>query len=92
MTDNFERRRVIMQTTGFIRSIDSVGRVVLPVEIRKRFDLLDNNSSVEIFVDDDGIVLKKYKPTCIFCGSDSNLCEYMGKKICAECSVKIGNI
>ena len=81
-----------MQTTGFIRSIYSVGREMLPVEIRKRFDLLDSNSSVEIFVDDDGIVLKKYKPTCIFCGSDNNLCEYMGKKICAECSAKIGSI
>ena len=78
-----------MKPTGFIRPLDSVGRVVLPKEIRRKFDLNDDQDKIEIFVDADSIILKKYAPNCIFCGETDNLIEYKGKKICANCKKEI---
>ena len=55
-----------MKSTGIVRRIDNLGRVVLPIELRRSFDI-DKEDPVEIFVDDNAIVLKKYQPACIFC-------------------------
>ena len=67
-----------MTSTGIVRRIDSVGRFVLPIELRRTLDI-DDNDSLEIFVEDNTIILKKYQPACIFCNT------YKGKNICAEC-------
>lgn len=72
--------------TGTIRKIDTAGRIVLPKSIRKTFDLKDDVDSVEIFVEGDSIILKKYTPTCMFCGGDEGLIQYMGHRICSNCA------
>ena len=73
-----------MKTTGIIRNIDELGRLVLPKEMRKHLEI-DNNSPVEIFAEGDKIIVKKFAPRCVFCGSEGELAEYLGKKICHKC-------
>ncbi len=73
-----------MTSTGIVRRIDSVGRFVLPIELRRTLDI-DDNDSLEIFVEDNTIILKKYQPACIFCNNARDVSTYKGKNICAEC-------
>lgn len=73
-----------MKATGIVRPLDCLGRIVIPKEIRKTFDL-NEKDEIEIFVEDDMIMLKKYEPSCIFCGADENLISYKGKTICSKC-------
>lgn len=73
-----------MKSTGIVRSIDDLGRIVLPIEIRRTFDI-DTKDQVEIYTDNDMIVLKKFQRSCIFCKSPDDLTEYMGKAVCAKC-------
>ena len=77
-----------MKATGIIRKVDELGRVVIPIEIRNKFNI-NEKDELEIYVDSSSIVLKKYEPNCIFCGSTKNLVEYKGKLICNKCSQKI---
>lgn len=81
-----------MKTVGIVRAIDSVGRVVLPIEMRKELDLVNDESKIEIVARGNEIILKKYAPSCIFCHSDDNLIEFNGQKICKACAEKIGKI
>ena len=74
-----------MTSTGIVRPIDSVGRFVLPIELRRTLEI-DANDSLEIFVEDNTIVLKKYQPACIFCGNARNVSTYKGKNVCADCA------
>ena len=78
-----------MKSLGIVRRIDHVGRIVLPKELRRLFDLVDNEDSLEIFVEDDKIILKKYEPACVFCNSADNVVDYMGKKVCKDCIEKL---
>jgi AbrB family transcriptional regulator, transcriptional pleiotropic regulator of transition state genes len=73
-----------MKSTGIVRRIDSLGRIVLPIELRRIMDL-DIKDPVEIFVDEEHIILKKYQPTCIFCNSGDDVITYKDKKICRVC-------
>ena len=73
-----------MKSTGIVRRIDELGRIVLPIEIRKNLNL-GSRDAVEIFVNEDTIVLKKYEPACIFCGSKDNASLFRGKIICDKC-------
>ena len=73
-----------MTSTGIVRRIDSVGRFVLPIELRRTLDI-DDNDSLEIFVEDNTIILKKYQPACIFCNNARDVSTYKGKNICANC-------
>ena len=73
-----------MNSTGVVRRIDSVGRFVLPIELRRTLQLEDSDS-LEIFVEDNEIILKKYQPACIFCGNARDVEPYKGKNVCAEC-------
>ena len=77
-----------MKSTGIVRKIDNLGRVVLPIELRRVFDI-DREDPVEIFVDDNYIMLKKYQPACIFCGDAKDVADYKGKKICEACLLAI---
>lgn len=75
-----------MKSTGIVRQIDNLGRIVIPKEIRKRYNIQDNEDALEIFVDDnDCIVLKKYEPSCIFCKDASNIINFKGHNVCASC-------
>lgn len=73
-----------MKSTGVIRKVDELGRIVLPVELRRSFDL-EIKDSIEIYTDDDKIILKKFHHDCIFCGKEDNLVNFKGKTICPEC-------
>lgn len=73
-----------MKATGIVRPIDELGRVVIPKELRKVFQI-KNKDAMEIFVDDGMIVLKKYEPACVFCGEADNLINYEGKTVCSKC-------
>ncbi|MPN54661.1 Transition state regulatory protein AbrB [bioreactor metagenome] len=81
-----------MKSIGIVRKIDELGRIVLPIELRKQFDINEPGSALEIFVDDDKIILKKYAPTCIFCNSASNLIELGGHKVCEKCIGTLNDI
>ena len=80
-----------MKSTGIIRKMDELGRVVIPIEIRNQFGIAEKDP-IEIYVDGSNIVLKKYEPNCIFCGNTKNLIDYNNKLICEECSEKIGEL
>ena len=72
-----------MKFTGIVRKVDELGRVVLPVELRRSLNI-DVRDSLEIFVDEESIILKKYQPTDIFTGTTENLIDYKGKKVSVE--------
>nr|WP_307992827.1 AbrB/MazE/SpoVT family DNA-binding domain-containing protein [uncultured Niameybacter sp.] len=69
-----------MKSTGIVRKVDELGRVVLPIELRRNLNIQEKDS-LEIFVDDEKIILKKYEPADIFNGSMDDLIDYKGKKI-----------
>jgi transcriptional pleiotropic regulator of transition state genes len=73
-----------MKVTGIVRRVDELGRIVLPKELRKTYDIKEKDP-IEIFVDEDKIILKKYEPACIFCDNASDVSVYKGKNICKEC-------
>lgn len=73
-----------MKSTGIVRNIDELGRIVVPKEIRNRLGIA-NTDPVEIYVDGDKIILTKYTPVCHFCGSADNVIDFKGKKICSVC-------
>ncbi len=79
-----------MKSTGMVRKIDELGRVVIPMEMRRSMGIEDGDA-FEIFVDDDRIVLSKYAPLCAFCGGGDDLIEFSGKKICKHCRAEIGS-
>lgn len=80
-----------MKSTGIVRKVDELGRVVIPIEIRNKFNIAEKDP-IEIYVDGSSIVLKKYEPNCIFCGNTKNLVEYKDKLICDKCSNKISEL
>lgn len=73
-----------MRATGIVRKIDELGRIVLPIELRRTLDIMEHDA-FEIFVDGESVVLRKYEPACTFCGSDVNVVDYRGKKVCQSC-------
>ena len=73
-----------MKSTGIVRKVDELGRIVLPIELRRTLDI-DEKDSLEIYVDGSSIVLKKYQPACLFCGNAKNVTNYKGKNICPAC-------
>lgn len=77
-----------MKSTGIVRKVDDLGRVVLPIELRRTLNI-DIKDPIEIFMDEDSIILKKYQPGCIFCGSVGPMISFEGKHICTDCIKKI---
>ena len=73
-----------MKSTGIGRRIDELGRIVLPIELRNKMDI-KNKDSIEIFVDEDKIILKKYEPACLFCGNADDVILFKGKLVCRHC-------
>ncbi|HOV28396.1 MAG TPA: AbrB/MazE/SpoVT family DNA-binding domain-containing protein [Pseudobacteroides sp.] len=73
-----------MKALGIVRKVDELGRIVLPVELRRTLDIAEKDA-IEMFVDDESIILKKYEPSCIFCGEARNVNDYKGKNICSDC-------
>lgn len=73
-----------MKATGIVRKVDELGRVVLPIELRRTLDIAEKDA-LEIYVDGLSIILKKYEPDCIFCGEARGIEDYKGKSICQDC-------
>lgn len=80
-----------MKSTGIVRKIDHLGRIALPIELRRVLDI-DKDSSLEIYVENDSILLRKYQPACVFCGSSEEVASYKGRNICAACRKEIGQL
>jgi len=73
-----------MKSTGIVRKIDELGRIVIPAEIRKIFNI-NEQDSIEIFTKDDTIILKKYENSCIYCGAKDDLKMFKERNICLKC-------
>lgn len=77
-----------MKSTGIVRKVDELGRVVLPIELRRTLNIAEKDA-LEIYVDGESIILKKYEPACIFCGNAKDVNVYKGKNICAQCLAEL---
>ena len=73
-----------MNSTGIVRKVDELGRIVLPIELRRTLDIAEKDS-MEIYIEGDAIILRKYQPACIFCDSAKGIVSYRGKNVCSDC-------
>ncbi len=73
-----------MKSTGVVRRIDELGRLVLPAELRKTFNI-EERDALEVYTEGDMIILKKYEPACIFCGDARDVVLFKGKNVCRNC-------
>ena len=73
-----------MKSKGIVRKVDELGRIVLPIELRRTLDI-NERDALEIYVDGNNIVLKKYEPSCIFCNDATDVIVFKGRNICANC-------
>lgn len=80
----------MVKSTGIVRRIDELGRIVLPMELRNKLNITEKDP-MEIFVDGESIILKKYQNSCIFCGNTKSLINYKGQLLCEKCAEKISN-
>ena len=74
----------MMKSTGIVRKVDELGRVVIPVELRRTLRIAEKDA-LEIYVDDEKIILKKYEPACVFCGNAGETLTFKNKIICKDC-------
>ncbi len=81
----------MIKSTGIIRKVDELGRIVLPMELRNKLEIAEKDP-IEIFVDGSSIILRKHNPNCIFCGNSKNLVSYNNKLICSKCKDKISKL
>lgn len=77
-----------MKSTGVVRKLDNLGRIVIPIELRRTMDI-GLKDTLEISVEDDKIILKKYHPACIFCNDARDVIEYKGKLVCKNCLAEL---
>ena len=73
-----------MKSTGIVRKVDELGRIVLPIEMRRTLDIGEKDA-LEIYVEGSSVILKKYKPSCIFCDTTKDIVVFKGKNICPKC-------
>lgn len=78
----------MLKSTGMVRKVDELGRVVIPMEIRKTMSI-EEKESVEIFVNDNQIILQKYAPGCLFCGNAEDVVNFKGKNLCKRCLTEL---
>lgn len=77
-----------MKSTGIVRKVDDLGRIVLPIELRRMLDIAERDE-LEIYMENDRIILQKYEPACVFCGDTNDLASYSGKNVCRACIQKM---
>jgi AbrB family transcriptional regulator, transcriptional pleiotropic regulator of transition state genes len=77
-----------MKSTGVVRRVDELGRIVLPIELRRTLDIAEKDA-LGIYVEGQQIILKKYEPACIFCGDARDVTNYKGKNICKNCLAEL---
>lgn len=81
-----------MKSTGLVRKVDELGRIVIPIELRRNLGI-EQKDALEIFIEGEQIVLKKYEPACIFCGvaDEDEMIRHQNKNICKSCIEKLAN-
>ena len=77
-----------MKSTGIVRKVDNLGRVVIPRELRDNLDISPKDS-LEIFTEGDKIILRKYEPYCVFCGEVDNVISFNSKNVCKKCASEL---
>ena len=80
-----------MKSTGIVRKVDELGRIVLPIEMRRTLDIAEKDA-LEIYVEGSSVILKKYKPSCIFCDSTKEILHFKGKNVCPKCMKELKNL
>ncbi len=80
-----------MKSTGIVRKVDELGRIVLPIELRRTLDIAEKDS-LEIYMEGSAIVLKKYQPSCVFCDDTQDVVLFHGKNICAKCLAELNDL
>jgi len=78
----------MMKSTGVVRKVDELGRIVIPIELRRTMGI-EEKDALEIYVDSEKIILKKYEPACIFCGNAEDVVNYKGKNLCKNCLTEL---
>lgn len=78
----------MMKSTGVVRKVDELGRIVIPIELRRTMGI-EEKDALEIYVDSDKIILRKYEPACIFCGNAEEVINYKGKNLCRACLTEL---
>ena len=73
-----------MKSTGIVRKVDELGRIVLTIEMRRTLDIGEKDA-LEIYVEGSSVILKKYKPSCVFCDATKDITVFKGKNICPKC-------
>lgn len=73
-----------MKSTGIVRKVDELGRIVLPIELRRNLGI-EEKDALEIYVEGASVILRKYQPSCIFCDNADNVVNFKGKNICRSC-------
>ena len=73
-----------MKSTGIVRKVDELGRIVLPIEMRRTLGIGEKDP-LEMFTEKETIILRKYSPACVFCGDANDNIEYQGKRVCKSC-------
>ena len=81
---NLQKGVYYLKSTGIVRKVDELGRIVLPIELRRTLGI-DVKDSLEIFIDGNYIMLKKYQPSCIFCDQAKDVISFKGKNVCPNC-------
>lgn len=81
----------MVKSTGIVRKVDELGRIVLPIELRNKLGIAEKDP-IEIYVDGSSIILRKYEPNCIFCGNSKDLMAYNDKLVCKKCQEKLSNL
>ena len=78
-----------MKSTGIVRKVDELGRIVLPIELRRTMGIAEKDS-LEIYIAGSSIVLKKYQPACVFCGEAKDVISFKGRNVCVRCAGELG--
>lgn len=78
-----------MKSTGIVRKVDELGRIVLPIELRRTLDIAEKDP-MEIYMEGEAIVLRKFQPACVFCDSAKGIVNYRGKNVCSDCIRTLG--
>ncbi|HBR07736.1 MAG TPA: AbrB family transcriptional regulator [Clostridiales bacterium] len=78
-----------MKSIGIVRKVDELGRIVLPIELRRTLDIAEKDP-LEIYMEGDSIVLRKYQPACVFCDSARDIISFHGRNVCSECIHQLG--
>ena len=84
MPPNSVKEGISLKSTGIVRKVDELGRIVLPIELRRTLGI-DEKDSLEIYVDGASVILRKYQPSCIFCDDATDVISYKGKNVCSKC-------